>query len=106
MNHRKSLEQLKTNLRMSLTFFCPNFSSPFVKTIALSTSRVPKEMLINMPVCMPINVGMTRTMVLKKQTGIIRVFETTNNREVKYNVYGRRQKAKITSDFLFFSCNH
>ena len=26
-----SLEQLKTNLLMSSTFFCPNFSSPFVK---------------------------------------------------------------------------
>ena len=26
-------------------------------------------------------------------------------REVKHNVYGRRQTAKITSDFLFFSCN-
>ena len=28
-----------------------------------------------------------------------------NNREVKHDVYGRRQTAKITSDFLFFSCN-
>ena len=27
------------------------------------------------------------------------------NREVKHDVYGRRQTAKITSDFLFFSCN-
>ena len=26
-------------------------------------------------------------------------------REVKHDVYGRRQTAKITSDFLFFSCN-
>ena len=36
----KSLEQLKTNLSMSSTFFCPNFSSPFVDKMALSTSRV------------------------------------------------------------------
>ena len=28
-----------------------------------------------------------------------------DNREVKHGVYGRRQTAKITSDFLFFSCN-
>ena len=28
-----------------------------------------------------------------------------NIREVKHDVYGRRQTAKITSDFLFFSCN-
>ena len=27
------------------------------------------------------------------------------NREVKHDVYGRRQTAKITFDFLFFSCN-
>ena len=27
------------------------------------------------------------------------------NREVKHDVYGRRQTAKIISDFLFFSCN-
>ena len=27
------------------------------------------------------------------------------NREVKHGVYGRRQTAKITSDFLSFSCN-
>ena len=27
------------------------------------------------------------------------------NREVKHDVHGRRQTAKITSDFLFFSCN-
>ena len=27
------------------------------------------------------------------------------NRECKHDVYGRRQTAKITSDFLFFSCN-
>ena len=26
-------------------------------------------------------------------------------REVKHDVYGRRQTAKITYDFLFFSCN-
>ena len=26
-------------------------------------------------------------------------------REVKHDVYGRRQTAKIISDFLFFSCN-
>ena len=26
------------------------------------------------------------------------------NREFKHYVYGRRQTAKITSDFLFFSC--
>ena len=26
-------------------------------------------------------------------------------REVKHDVYGRRQTAKITSDFLFFPCN-
>ena len=26
-------------------------------------------------------------------------------REVKHDVYGRRQTAKIASDFLFFSCN-
>ena len=26
-------------------------------------------------------------------------------REFKHDVYGRRQTAKITSDFLFFSCN-
>ena len=30
----------------------------------------------------------------------------SNIREVKHDVYGRWQKAKITSDFLFFSCNH
>ena len=30
MSHWKSLEQLKTYLPMSSTFFCPNFSSPFV----------------------------------------------------------------------------
>ena len=28
-----------------------------------------------------------------------------NNREFKHDVYGRRQTAKITSDFLFSSCN-
>ena len=27
-------------------------------------------------------------------------------REFKHDVYGRRQTAKITSDFLFFCCNH
>ena len=27
------------------------------------------------------------------------------SREVKHDVYGRRQTAKTTSDFLFFSCN-
>ena len=27
-------------------------------------------------------------------------------REVKHDVYGRWQTAKITSDFLLFSCNH
>ena len=27
------------------------------------------------------------------------------NREFKHDVYGRRQTAKVTSDFLFFSCN-
>ena len=26
-------------------------------------------------------------------------------REFKHDVYGRRQTAEITSDFLFFSCN-
>ena len=26
-------------------------------------------------------------------------------REFKHDVYGKRQTAKITSDFLFFSCN-
>ena len=29
-----------------------------------------------------------------------------NNREFKHDVYGRRQTAKVTSDFLFFSRNH
>ena len=29
-----------------------------------------------------------------------------NNRELKHDVYGRRQTAKITSDYLFSSCNH
>ena len=29
----------------------------------------------------------------------------SDNREVKHDVYGGRQTAKITSDFLFFSCN-
>ena len=33
-------EQWKTYLPMSSTFFCPNFSSPFVNKMALSTSRV------------------------------------------------------------------
>ena len=28
-----------------------------------------------------------------------------NIREVTHDVYGRRQTAKITSDFLLFSCN-
>ena len=28
-----------------------------------------------------------------------------NYREFKHDVYSRRQTAKITSDFLFFSCN-
>ena len=28
-----------------------------------------------------------------------------DNREFKHDVYGRRQTAKPTSDFLFFSCN-
>ena len=27
------------------------------------------------------------------------------NREFKHAVYGKRQTAKVTSDFLFFSCN-
>ena len=35
------------------------------------------------------------------------VFLTLKNdiREFKHDVYSRRQTAKITSDFLFFSCN-
>ena len=28
-----------------------------------------------------------------------------HNREFKHDVYGRRQTAKVNSDFLFFSCN-
>ena len=28
-----------------------------------------------------------------------------NNSEVKHDVYDRRQTAKITSDYLLFSCN-
>ena len=28
-----------------------------------------------------------------------------NNREFKHDVYGRRQTAKVNSNFLFFSCN-
>ena len=28
-----------------------------------------------------------------------------DTREVKHDVYGRRQTAEITSDFLLFSCN-
>ena len=34
-----------------------------------------------------------------------KVINITDIREVKHDVYGRRQTAKITSDFLFFSCN-
>ena len=37
---------------------------------------------------------------------IIKIVGVVSNREVKHDVYGRRQTAKITSDFLFFSCNH
>ena len=33
VSHWKSLQQLKTYLPMSSTFFCPNFSSPFVNKI-------------------------------------------------------------------------
>ena len=34
-----------------------------------------------------------------------RALTKPNIREFKHDVYGRRQTAKITSDFLFFSCN-
>ena len=43
MSHWKSLEQLKTYLPGSSTFFCPQFSSPFVNKMALSTSRVQRR---------------------------------------------------------------
>ena len=36
---------------------------------------------------------------------LYRVVVCFDNREFKHDVYGRRQTAKITSDFLFFSCN-
>ena len=32
-------------------------------------------------------------------------FFNDNTREFKHDVYGRRQTAKVNSDFLFFSCN-
>ena len=51
----KSLEQLKTYLPMSSTFFCPNFSSPFVNKIALSTNRVQRR------VCCSQTLSMTQT---------------------------------------------
>ena len=31
--------------------------------------------------------------------------ECRNIKEIKHDVYGRRQMAKVNSDFLFFSCN-
>ena len=42
--------------------------------------------------------------LLKKLQGFLKGLQTVN-REVKHDVYGRRQTAKITSDFPFFSCN-
>ena len=45
------------------------------------------------------------------QSAMSRLAATPNSvtpsyiREVKHDVYGRRQTAKVTSDFLFFSCN-
>ena len=36
VSYWKSLEQLQTNLPMSSTLFCPDFSSPFVNKMALS----------------------------------------------------------------------
>ena len=38
-------------------------------------------------------------------SAIWRPENSVNIREFKHDVYGRLQTAKITSDFLFFSCN-
>lgn len=39
-SHWKNLKQYKTYLPKSSTFFCPNFSSPFLNKMALSTNCV------------------------------------------------------------------
>ena len=38
-------------------------------------------------------------------SGLVKFLFLGINRELKYDVYGRQQTAKITYDFLLFSCN-
>ena len=47
--------------------------------------------------------GLTVNRQMAKQSTVNR--QKRNIREVKHDVNGKRQTAKITSDFEFFSCN-
>ena len=50
------------------------------------------------------NVGLVNHILKEKTYPCSSLGYFVINREFKHGVYGRRQTAKITSDFLFFSC--
>ena len=49
--------------------------------------------------------GQVKTLDPMKNFYDFDVSETQDNSEFKHDVYRRRRTVKVTSDFLFFSCN-
>ena len=77
-------------------------------------SRLTLSTILNLLVCCETrrdNQTKTRILIVRNVSFCIGIFWAGQvsfpgiNRELKHDVYGRRQMAKVTYDFLFFSCS-